>query len=351
MHRSVSVLVVIGALGATAPAAATQSEEEVRALAQELFDEAEALLGAKRVSEACRKYADSYRLDPHLGVLIYLAECYEHNGQLASAWAAFREAEGMAIARKDQRLSYARDRVDALTPRLSRLTVSVPTETRVDGLTLYRNGKELPAVAWGTSTPTDPGSYVLEARAPGRRSWKTSVAVPPEGGSVSVTVPELAPVAEDLMPIPAPAQSLGTEPAPKRAPAPPALVPKREAPPASTDTLDQSRRVTALVVGGMGFVGLGVGGALAVSARSRFDDSASLCNEAGFCTPAGTAIRDSAQSKAVVASVITGVGAAALVTGVVLWLTAPSSPAPPPKAAWSLVPTTTGWGLGAHHAF
>ncbi|RYZ06760.1 MAG: hypothetical protein EOO73_14510 [Myxococcales bacterium] len=357
--RSVPFLIAGCVLAAAAPAVA-EDEEQVRALAQQLFDEAEALLSAKHVAEACPKYAASYRLDPHLGVLIYLAECYEHNGQLASAWGAFREAEGMAQARKDQRLSYARDRIDALTPRLSRLTVSVPTETRVEGLTLYRSGLELLPAAWGTPTPTDPGSYVLEAKAPGRRHWTTSVVVPPEGGTVNVTVPVLAPGAEDLLPVtaapapaPAPVQTVPTARAPQTTPPDaPRPTPPLVSAESSAGASDVSRRVTALALGGLGFVGLGVGGALGVGARSKYDESASLCNDANVCTPAGTALRESAQSKALVASVLTGVGVAAVASGLVLWLTAPTTPAPSSaRAAWSVVPATSGWGVGAHRAF
>lgn len=359
MHRSVCAVLATCFLAVAAPAAAEDEDPEKRVLAQQLFDEAEALLGAKKVAEACPKYAESYRLDPHLGVLIYLAECYEHNGQLASAWGAFREAEGMAIARKDQRVSYARDRVEALTPRLSRLTVSVPAETRVEGLVLYRNGLELAAASWGTPTPTDAGSYVLEARAPGRRNWTTNVVVPPEGGSVTVTVPELAPGTNELLPVtPAPARTKPAPPTGAASPSPAAAVPppvvaQTAPPPPAGDTTEPSRRVVGLAVGGLGVVGLGVGSVLALGAKSKFDDSAPSCNGAGYCTPEGTALRDSAQSKAMVATVVTGVGAAAVVTGVVLWLTAPSShsAAVTKTSAWSVVPATTGWGLGAHHAF
>jgi hypothetical protein len=353
MRRSVPILFAACVFGIALPVAA-QDEEQVRVLAQELFDDAERLLSANRAAEACPKYAESYRLDPHLGVLIYLAECYEQNGQLASAWGAFREAEGMAIARNDERLAHAHERVEALTPRLSRLTVSVPTESRAQGMTLYRNGLELPPAAWGTATPTDAGRYVLEAKAPGRQPWKTSVVVPLEGGNVRVTVPHLE---RDLLPLP-------TEPSPPVAKKPPGAPPKssperRAAPPARTaipakpaDKSGQSQKITALAVGGLGVVGLGLGGGLALSAHALFDDSKPLCNKDNVCTSEGAALRDSAESKAMVATVVTSVGAAAIVGGLVLWLVTPTAHEPPPdETAWSLVPTTTGWGLGAHRAF
>ena len=91
-----------------------------RALAVQLFDQAEALVGKGRFAEACPKYAESFRLDPQLGALIYLAECYEKNGQLASAWGSYREAEEMAQKRHDER-ARARARTRHRAPTAPRL--------------------------------------------------------------------------------------------------------------------------------------------------------------------------------------------------------------------------------------
>lgn len=357
-----SMLAPLLVLGSISPAFADE-DAEARVLAQQLFDEAEKLHDEKRFADACPKYAESYRLDPQLGVLIYLGECYESNGQLASAWATFHQAEEMAQARGDQRLSQARARVASLEPRLSRLNISVPQSARVTGLSVYRNGMALAPVAWGVSTPTDGGDYLIQASAPGRKSWSFSVTVAPEAGNVSVMVPELESLPSDLLPL-APPPSEPTPASTPAAPPSPAVRPVRVAPPASApvvptpaspNDVGRSRRITALAVGGLGIVGLGVGGVLGVSANSSFDDSAAFCNDGGYCTPRGSSLRDSAQSKALASTVVTGVGAAALITGIVLWVTAPndgSEHADHARAAtWSVVPATSGWGLGAHHAF
>ena len=107
------------ALGTLAPSARAQGDANSRALAVQLFDEAEALFSAGQTAQACPKYAESYRLDPQLGVLIYLAECFEKDGKLASAWGSFREAAEVAQKRGDTRGAHATERARALEPRLS----------------------------------------------------------------------------------------------------------------------------------------------------------------------------------------------------------------------------------------
>jgi hypothetical protein len=68
---------------------------------------------------------------------------------------------------------------------------------------------------------------------------------------------------------------------------------------------------------------MGTGGALALSARSTFDESRPFCN-GDRCDARGMDLRDSAITRADVATVVFGVGLVAAIGGVVLWLTAPT---------------------------
>src|SRR5580700_7484247 len=84
---------------ATAAAQATTDS----AKAEALFREASRLLAKKQYPEACAKFAESKRLEPGIGVTLYLGDCYERVGRTASAWAAFRDAEALAREHKDKR--------------------------------------------------------------------------------------------------------------------------------------------------------------------------------------------------------------------------------------------------------
>lgn len=298
-----------GIVGAAALAVTTtgfaQSTAEDKALAVQLFDEAERLVTSGDYAHACPKYAESERLDPQLGVLLYLAECYEKNGQLASAWGSFRAAMEIAEQRGDARASMARSRSQALSSRVSRLVIEVPAEARAPGLVVKRDGAPVAETLWGSGVAVDPGTHRVSAEAPNRRSFEREVSVTGEGTEARVA---LIP----LEPLPVEQQGGGTSAAP-----------------AATVSDGSTQRIAALGVGGLGLVGIGVGGFFGLSAQSSASDSNELCNAKNVCTTKGDDLRDQAKSKALVATIATGIGAAALAGAAVLWFTAPAPSAAP----------------------
>ncbi len=95
-------------------------------------------------------------------------------------------------------------------------------------------------------------------------------------------------------------------------------VPATEQKPASGSAL----RTTGLIVAGSGLVALGVGAALAFSAKSNARDA--NCDANDVCaTPADVEQRRDAVQQAGAATVAVGIGAALAVGGAVLWLLAP----------------------------
>ncbi|MDI1482457.1 hypothetical protein [Polyangium sp. y55x31] len=165
---------------------------EDRAAADALFQEGRELLKGGRAAEACPKLAASQKLDPRPGRLLALGDCYETNGETASAWATFREAESTARAAKDERrMEEAARRAGGLEPKLAKLVVEVAPEARVAGLEVRRNGKPVEEAVWGAAVPVDPGEQRIEVTAPGKKGWAEKVVVEGKAGVTTVKVPAL----------------------------------------------------------------------------------------------------------------------------------------------------------------
>jgi len=294
------------ALAAATPAQAQGVDQ--KATAQVLFEQGRELVEQGHYAEACPKFAESLRLDRGIGTMLWLADCYESNGQTASAWASFKEAAAAAALAHDAREKVARDRVAKLEPKLTTVAIVVPPEAAVRGLEVRRDGVLLGPAEWGIGVPVDPGIHAVDAGAPERRPWTTGVELPAKPGLVSVTIPVL-----EAAPTPAPE-------APERTGAPETVTPL------STTTTHtwSTQRIAGAVVAGAGVLSLGVGLYFGLEAKSTYDAS----NGPGHCVnnqcdEQGLADRSSAHSQAMVSTVLMGVGLAAVATGAVVYLTAP----------------------------
>jgi hypothetical protein len=165
----------------------------------------------------------------------------------------------------------------------------------------------------GTALPVDPGTHVIEASAPKKQPWSTKVEVAVKQTDARVTV-TLEDAAETAATPPPAAGGVPTNPA-----SPPAA----PSTPAETSSGLGSQKTIALVVGAVGIVGLGVGGAFGMVAKSDNDQALQNCRTSTLCTQRGLSLTSDAKNAATFSTVGFGVGAAALVGGVVLWLTAP----------------------------
>lgn len=274
------------------------AQEDRRAAAQALFEQGKALVEAGRFKEACPKLADSQRLDPGIGTSLWLADCFENNGQTASAWAQFKEAGAAAAMQKDAREKVARQRAQDLEKKLSRLIVSISASTK--GVSVKRDGIDVGPSELGNALPVDPGSHEIVASAPGFKPWRKVVDVPAQPVTVSVAVPDLE-----------------AHPTAGASPASPRSIEGGESD-------GGTQRIIGLVVAGVGVAGAGVGAFFALDAKSTYDDSnaSGRCID-NACDGEGKGLRDDAESKAMIATVAIGAGAAAIAIGAVLFFTAP----------------------------
>jgi serine/threonine-protein kinase len=337
LPRRASSLLFAAALS-VAHAAHAESTTTQKAAAEALFDDALKLMKTGRHAEACPKLEESQRIDPGVGTLLYLGECYENVGRTAIAWATFREAASRAGAEgQTERLKTATDRAARLEPKLAYLTVQVAPETRaLPGLSVKLGKDSLGSEFFGVAAPVDPGEARIEVGAPGYASFTTSVMVEP-GSRSQLSVPPLghqATPAKDNAGSATAAPPATTAPPPTEAPLPP---------PAPRSSGSHPLHLTGLVLGGVGLVGLGVGSYFGLRAMKKNNDATDGSCKNGVCfEPGDQDTIDSAHDAAALSNVFFAAGGAALVSGAILFFVFPSSTEQSARVA----PYMTGDGLG-----
>jgi hypothetical protein len=278
-----------------------------KAAAEALFDEGAALVEKGDFASGCEKLAASHELDPALGTLLRLGDCYDRLGKTASAWATFKQALAMARASSQpDREALASERVTDLESRLSRVKLLVEAPAEVDGLQIQLGGVVIPRASWGSPLPVDPGIQKVEASAPGYQPWSTDLDVPAGATSTELAIPPL---------VHSPASSSSVVAAPPSEPA------------SEPAVRGSGQRTFAYVLGGVGVAALAAGGVFGYLAYDKNKTSLDHClrDEPNACSPQGKTLRDDAESYATIANIGAGAGAGLLLTSAVLLLTAPSS--------------------------
>ncbi|MDP9002271.1 MAG: hypothetical protein M3O46_19435 [Myxococcota bacterium] len=307
----------VAAAAWTVASSSSTSRADDSATAQALFDLGKKAMAAHNYAEACPKFEESVRLQPALGALLNLADCYEREGKLTTAWSRFLELASKArAAGQSERAEIGRKRAAALAPRLSNIVINVGAAEKTPGLEVKRDGTVIGQAEWGTPIPADPGAHTLEASAPGRQPWSTTVKVEEGAKTSTVSVPELAPVHVESK---APAPILTTSPLPS--------------PPPGSDTAGSNggfgaQRVLALISGGVGLAGIGVGSYFGFQSHEKHDAAMIACPDRLCPTPDGVNLWNAANIAGDRSTVAFIVGAAGLAGAGVLWFTAPSGTVP-----------------------
>jgi hypothetical protein len=247
----------------------------------------------RNFAAACPKLEESQRLDPGGGTVLNLALCHEQEGRAATAWAEFIEALG--IAKRDHRaarIQFAEEHIRALEPTLSRMTLVVPAGTDEPDLELRRDGALVGRAAWGMAFPVDPGEHTVEASAPDKAPWRTTVSVGARGqaNAITVQVPGLVHASTTTPPTPSAARATGGgESGRASSPAmlPPTLTGRgsREggsaehgpAVPSREEGASAARRGWGWTSLAVGAAGIGVGSVLGVVALSKQNRSTERC--------------------------------------------------------------------------
>lgn len=283
--------------------------------ADALFRQAQDLGRDGKWEQACEKFAASSALEPGVGTLLYLGDCYERLDRFASASQVFAEAAELAGKRGDtERQHVAAVRAAALEPRAPRLEVRASEEALLPGLQVTFNGVPLSSEELNMPRPRDAGLYEVVVSAPGYESFKSRIEL--RNGSDRAAILTVPPLLEQQI-----IEENGVRPeAPKKSP------------PASV-FFDQS--TVGMLVGGAGIVLAGTAGVLTTFAQSSNEESKDYCSSvnANDCSQRGVELRKEALDMATVATIVGVASGLALASGTYLFITAEGMESGTPEAA------------------
>jgi hypothetical protein len=268
-------------------------------------------------------YKSAYAKFPGAKILINIGTALHNLGRNAEAVDAYYQYLNDPGADPTKKAE-----IQKIIAELSAGLGTLRIEVNEPGTHLVIDGRDLGASPKTITIRVDPGTHMIAAQKQGFAQDSATVNI--TAGDEREVDLKLAPTGTGGAPITQPVTGPNAPPA-AGAPAPPIV----EQPPSN------KQKIIGLSVGGVGVVGVGVGIALGMAAKSSYNSAVSAhCSGANMaCDPVGLDQINSARSQGNVATVITIVGAAAIAGGVVLYLTAPKAHH---ETTTMLVPTGNG---------
>jgi hypothetical protein len=296
-----------------APRANGQPDEARRAA---VYREGIQLADAGRWKEAIERFREAIAIRSAPPALFTLAQAEEHAGELATAERTFERAlsEARAAGITDV-ADAAKKSLSSIEPRVPRLTIKVASG--VESATATVDGSPAPI---GEPVKVNPGDHFVSVSAPGKTTFKSNAYVG-EGQSANVAA---------ILPL---------------------LSPRGEAVPTGSLAADSDRSalLVPIAIGGTGIVVGAVGLAVRLVGQSRYGSATASCpnevcpNDAAGMADQATA--SSARNEEIAGTIVLGVGAAVLASGVVVWLMQPKKTASPAVragvSAWAGGPRLT----------
>jgi hypothetical protein len=331
LRTSTAVLMLLAMTSASLPRTALAqakpagTSEQDKAMATDFFDKGLKKMELGRCDEtpiknlaACKEaredFKRAYELYPAaLGALRNLAYTEKGLGLVASAARSFRDlARKAPLDPKPERklwADFARKEAADLEPRVPHLKLIIAAN-RPKGLKIKLDGADLPSAGWDAAIDVDPGKHVIHAEAPGHF---------PFDGTIFLSERDEKSLKVDLEEDKRPMKLVGPS------------------------------KVPPIIVASAGLVGVGVGLGVGYLAMKKKND---VCDaKTKLCDPQGLS---DGRSLATTSTIVTGVGGAVLVGGLV-WLLLQPKPTLQPMAdrATLVVPwaSTDGFGVTARGVF
>ena len=249
-------LVTWGYLGLLAGTAA--ADPSGRARADKLFNDGRKYLANGEFSLACTAFEQSQQADRAIGTQLNIALCYEKWGHLATAYHAFSDAERMARAANDKRVTVAHKYVAALESKIARLRVRIPSGADPYAIFVL-DGKEIPAAQLTDELVLDPGKHVIDVRVAG---------APPKSNAITLKAGERKELELEL-------------PATSEKPAPEKSEPSEESAPVASSR-SKPRLYGGIALTTAGAAALAVASVVALGAKSDYEAAVVGC-PGGMC--------------------------------------------------------------------
>lgn len=303
--RRVALGIAVLLLCATAAAADTGAEAA--------FSRGREMLKVGKYAEACEAFEESQRLRPRADTQFNIALCSEQLGKLATALALHRQlAQTFDTASRRAKSAELAAQLEPRVPRLKILVGEARKRTRrpPPELEVRVNGGRITNY---NDLPIDLGMNSVTAIAPGFLDWSGQVSAEEEAAPVTITID----LERD------PDAKAGVGPADPDPPEPDPVKPPIDRPTSS------NRKAYGAITLAMGGVALGGGLMFGYLASTAWNDAKAICGDDSQCTDDQFAkadpLREKASTRGTLATVMSVAGGVAVVVGVALYVTAPSS--------------------------
>ncbi len=304
-----ALLVPVVASADPQPTAPTEDQIEAARVA---YREARELHRQGKLKEALDRALDAYRTAGTPVTALEVGQILVELGRLVEARDVLRGVATMPVSPREsdkgrdarQQASMLGSSLDPRIPKIALAGRPADVDVRIDGRSLASRDP----TAW---EGVDPGPHTFVVRADDKTCTTINITLA-EGETRTIDLHDAAIACRPAVVVAPPIPSSSVPIAPPRLIVPPP--PANDSAPPSVSTL----RWTGLAIAGGGVVAVGIGGYLALAAKHDYDAVSGECPARG-CTTDGYDARQSARSRGDVATVVLGVGAAAVAGGALLW--------------------------------
>jgi hypothetical protein len=306
------------------------TEDQVDA-ARALYREARELHKQGKLREATDKALEAYRTAATPVTALEAGELLVEAGRLVEARDIVRGVALLPVSpRESEKGRDARQQAASLAGQLDMRIPKIAFADRPAAVQLLLDGRPLAATDPTAWQGLDPGPHALVVRVDDRPCTTVNLVLS-EGeertidlhAAASACRPE-APTSPPPVPRVTPPPTAPRVTAPPSAPAPSPPLPSPEAPSRGGAS---PWKWGGAALGAAGVVAMGVGGYVALHAKSDYDSVSGGCTSRG-CDENAYGVRQDARSRADAGGVVIGIGAAVLASGVLLWLLEPASDRP-----------------------